>query len=159
MRILGTVDRLQLKVLQQVEDYVTPFQLVEGFDDRWWHDRAGRVGDDTLGGTEYIQFLADGVEVGRAEVTDWQLSDSYVGVDSTVPTKEIWFFEIRHDLRRQHYGAEFARHLISHYAGYPLTAFSECADEFWAGIGWHYYPRKDGDPHYRKLFVSQKIGP
>ena len=159
MRSLGVVDRLQLRVLQQIEDYVTPFQVVEGFDDRWWHDRAGRVGDDTLGGKEYIQFLADSVEVGRAEVTDWPLSDSYIGVDSTVPTKEIWFFEIRHDLRRQHYGAEFARHLISHYAGYPLIAFSEGADEFWVGIGWHYYPRKDGDPHYRKLFVSRKIGP
>ncbi|HAT1291291.1 TPA: GCN5 family acetyltransferase, partial [Corynebacterium striatum] len=63
------VDRLQLKILQQVEDYVTPFQVVEGFDDRWWHRMAGRVGDDTLGGKEYIQFLADSVEVGRAEVT------------------------------------------------------------------------------------------
>ncbi|WP_269077567.1 hypothetical protein [Corynebacterium resistens] len=40
-----------------------------------------------------------------------------------------------------------------------MIAFSEGADEFWAGIGWHYYPRKDGDPHYRKLFVSRKIGP
>ena len=109
---------------------MTPFQVVEGFDDRWWHRMAGRVGDDTLGGKEYIQFLADGVEVGRAEVTDWQLSDSYVGVDSTVPTKEIWFFEIRHDLRRQHYGAEFARHLISHYAGYPLIAFPKVLTSF-----------------------------
>ena len=98
-----------MKILQQVENYVTPFQVVEGFDDRWWHDRAGRVGDDTLGGKEYIQFLADSVEVGRAEVTDWPLSDSYIGIDSEVLTKEIWFFEIRHDLRRQHYGGEFAR--------------------------------------------------
>lgn len=75
-----------------------------------------------------------------------------------MPTKEIWFFEIRHDLRRQHYGAEFAKHLIRHYTAWPLIAFSEDADEFWAGIGWHYHPRKDGDAHYRKLFISQKTG-
>ena len=137
---------------------MTPFQVVEGFDDRWWHGRAGRVGEDSLEGREYIQFLADGMEVGRAEVAGWQLSDSYFGIDSEVLTKEIWFFEIRRDLRRQHYGAEFARHLICHYTGFPLAAFSEGADKFWAGIGWHYYPRKDGDPHYRKLYVSQKIG-
>lgn len=146
LRILGMVDRLQLRVLQQVEDYVTPFQVVEGFDDCWWHDRAGRVGEDSPEGKEYIQFLADGVEVGRAEVTDWPLSDSYIGIDSEVLTKEIWFFEIRRDLRRHHYGAAFARHLISHYSGFPLIAFSEGADEFWSGIGWHYYPRKTGIP-------------
>ncbi len=136
---------------------MTPFQVVEGFDDRWWHEGAGRVGDDTLGGKDYIQFLADGMEVGRAEITDWQLSDGYIGVDLEVRAKEIWFFEIRRDLRRQHYGAEFARHLIRHYAAFPLIAFSEGADEFLAGIGWHYYPRKDGNTHYRKLFVSQTI--
>lgn len=151
------MESLELRVLQQAEDYVTPYQVVEGFDDRWWHDRAGRVGEDTLGGNDYIQFLADGVEVGRAEVTDWQLSESYIGVDSEVSTKEIWFFEIRRDLRRQHYGAEFARHLIRHYAAWPLIAFSEGADEFWTGICWHYYPRKDGDTRYRKLFISEDI--
>ena len=69
---------------------MTPFQVVEGFDDRWWHGRAGRVGEDSLEGREYIQFLADGMEVGRAEVAGWQLSDSYFGIDSEVLTKEIW---------------------------------------------------------------------
>lgn len=150
---------LQLKVLQQVVNRVKPYQVLEGFDRRWWHDSARNLGEDTRGGTDYIQFLADGVEVGRAEVSGWQLSDSYIGIDSKVPTKQIWFFEIRRDFRRQQYGAEFARYLIRHYAACPLIAFSHEADEFWAGIGWYYYPRKDGNTiHYRKLFVSQKIG-
>ncbi|WAE78300.1 GCN5 family acetyltransferase [Corynebacterium pseudotuberculosis] len=148
------MERLQLKVLQQVKIYVTPFQAVEGFTHRWWHG----IAEDAPNRKEYIQFLIDGEEVGRAAVTNYSLPAHYVGIGSEVTTKEIEFFEIRQDLRRRHYGAEFARHLISHYTGYPLIAFSEGADEFWAEIGWHYYPRKDGDPHYCKLFVSQKIG-
>lgn len=39
----------------------------------------------------------------------------------------------------------------------PLIAFSEGADEFWDSIGWIYYPRKDGDTDYRKLFIAEQI--
>lgn len=39
----------------------------------------------------------------------------------------------------------------------PLIAFFEGADEFWDSIDWIYYPRKDGDTHYRKLFISEQI--
>lgn len=154
------MSRFELRVLPQEEDYRTPYELVEGFDDRWWHDRAGRVGDDDLGGKEYLQFLADGNEIGRAEITDCSLSDSYDGIDTPVATKEIWLFEIRQDARRHGCGAAFAQHLLEHYQGTPLIAFSEDADEFWSGIGWRYYPHKNGEgwPHYRSLFISEQVG-
>lgn len=153
------MSRFELGVLPQEEDYQTPYELVEGFNDRWWHDRAGPVGEGGLDGKEYLQFLAEGNEVGRAEITDWLLSDGYEGIDTPISTKEIWFFEIRQELRRHGYGAEFAQHLVEYYPGIPLIAFSEDADEFWSGIGWHYFPRKDGIgwPQYRSLFISEQI--
>lgn len=54
----------------------------EGFQDRWWHSRADRVGDKFLDDTEYVQFLVNDVEMGRTELIDWQLSDSYVDIDT-----------------------------------------------------------------------------
>lgn len=153
------MSRFELIILPQEEDYQTPYELVGGFNDRWWHDRAGRVGKNGLRGKEYLQFLVDGVEVGRAEITDCSLSGSYHGIDAPVRTKEICFFEIRQDARRHGYGAAFVQHLVEHYPGVLLIAFSEGADEFWSGIGWHYCPRKDGEgwPHYRSLFISEQI--
>lgn len=148
----------ELRFLVQEVDFQSPFPFGdEGFRDDWWHSNVGRVGDDTLGGTDYVQLLLDGIEMGRASLTDWQLSDSYIGIDADVPTKEIWFFEIRSTARRRGLGAEFASLLREHYASTPLIAFSEGADEFWDGIGWIHYPRKDGDTHYRKLFISERI--
>lgn len=148
----------ELIVLPQVQNYVKPFQLVEGFQNRWWQKCNDRVDEDTLGGHEYIQFLTNGIKVGRVDISDWRLSDSYVGIDSEVTTKQIWFFEIHHNVHRQGYGTAFAQHLIKHFSGAPLIAFSKDADEFWSNIGWFHYPRKDGDPRHRKLFVSQDIG-
>lgn len=147
-----------LRFLVQEVDFQSPFPFGdEGFQDNWWHSDIGRVGDDALGGTQYAQLLLDGVEMGRARLTDWQLSDSYIGIDTAVPTKEIWFFEIRSTARRRGLGARFASLLREHYAGMPLVAFSEGADEFWDSIGWIYYPRKDGDTDDRKLFISEQI--
>ncbi|CQD07320.1 GCN5-like N-acetyltransferase (fragment) [Corynebacterium striatum] len=68
------------------------------------------------------------------------------------------YADYRYQLRRTgRLGAEFASLLREHYASTPLIAFSEGADEFWESIGWIYYPRKDGDIHYRKLFISERI--
>ena len=152
------MENAELRFLVQEVDFQSPFPFGdEGFRDDWWHSNVDRVGDDTLGGTDYVQLLLDGIETGRASLTDWQLSDSYIGIDADVPTKEIWFFEIRSTARCRGLGAEFASLLREHYASTPLIAFSEGADEFWESIGWIYYPRKDGDIHYRKLFISERI--
>ena len=148
-----------MRVLPQELDYRKPYKRAIGFTERWWHDPTDRVGDDPLGGKEYLQFLVNGDEIGRAEISDWQLSDAYVGIDENIATKQIWFFEIRQDSRRHGYGAEFAHHLIKRYPGIPLIAFSEGADEFWKGIGWHYYPREDGMkwPDCSPLFASEEL--
>lgn len=154
------MQRFELNVLPQVYDYATPFKRDMGFTHDWWHSRAGRVGEDPFTGKDYVQFLVNDVEIGRAEISDWLLTDNYSGVDSELAAKQIWFFEIRQDARLKGFGAEFAKSLISHYAEIPLAAFSEEADEFWRGIGWHHYPRKDGEgePIYRNLFVSEIVG-
>lgn len=154
------MEQFELRVLKQIEDYISPFEYgTEGFRDDWWHRRAGKVGDDALGGTTYLQLLRNAIEVGRAELTPWNLSDSYIGIDTEVKCREIWFFEVRLDFRRQGCGKEFARLLTQKYSDLPLIAFSEEADDFWSSIGWHYYPRKDGEkwPHVRSLFISSKI--
>lgn len=150
--------KAELRFLVQESDFQSPFPFGdEGFQDRWWHSDIAPVEDATLCGTHYAQLLLDGVEMGRAILTDWQLSDSYIGIDTEVPTKEICFFEIRSTARRRGLGARFASLLREHYAGMPLAAFSEDADEFWRSIGWICYPRKDGDTNYRNLFISERV--
>ena len=149
----------ELRAMPQVEDYRKPYDPAVGFNDSWWHDQAERVSDAGFSGKEYLQFLAKGTEIGRAEIIDCSLSDSYVGINAPVRSKEICFFEIRQDTRRCGYGAAFAQHLVERYPMTPLIAFSEGADEFWSGIRWHYYPRKDGEewPRYRNLYISEQI--
>lgn len=149
-----------LQSLKQTEDCRSPFPAgVPGFSELWWQRRCGRVNDTpVITGTEYIQLWIDGVEIGRAELTDWTLSDSYIGISSEVPTKEIWFFEIREDQRGKGYGRFFAQALKSRYPSLPLIAFSMNADDFWSAIGWHHYPRKDNDTlGYNPLFISEAI--
>lgn len=71
------MEKAELRFLVQEVDFQSPFPFGdEGFQDDWWHSNIGPVGDDTLGGTQYAQLLLDGVEMGRARLTDWQLSDS-----------------------------------------------------------------------------------
>ncbi|MGO2864573.1 GCN5 family acetyltransferase [Corynebacterium casei] len=154
------MQQFELRILPQVEDFVTPFKRNSGFERTWWHSRAGYVGSDPFSDKDYIQFLIDETEVGRAEVTDWVLTDTYVGVHSEIAAKQITFFEIHQDNRRKGYGTEFISYLIAHYSELPLAAFSENADEFWAGIGWHHFPRRDGEgqPYIRNLYVSGPAG-
>lgn len=149
----------ELRILEQTEDYRSPFEYdTEGFNDQWWHGRAGPVGDTTLGGTIYVQFLKDDLEIGRAELTPWKLSASYVGLNKSLPCLQIWFFEIRTQFRGKDFGSMFASRLAEHFSDLPLIAFSEGADKFWDSIGWYYFPRKDGKTQsYRKLFVSRTL--
>ncbi|MGV3103799.1 GCN5 family acetyltransferase [Rothia sp. 32237D007AR] len=153
------MDQAELKILEQTQDYVSPFEYgTSGFNNDWWHGRAGKIGDTSLGGFTYLQLCLNGTEIGRAEITLWDLSDSYIGIDEVVKVREIWFFEIREEYRNQGFGAEFARLLIEAFPDRPLIAFSEGADDFWRSAGWHYYPRKDGETMgIRKLFISRKI--
>lgn len=145
--------------MSQTKDYETPYQVVEGFNTSWWHTRAGRIDVNLRGSKEYLQFRVNGMEVGRAEVIDCHLADDYNGIDIPVETKEISFFEIRQDLRRCGYGTTFVQHIVAHYNGTPVIAFSEEADAFWSSIGWSYYQRKDGEgwPYWRSLFTSEVI--
>lgn len=149
----------ELRFLTQEKDYQSPFPTDDPeFRDWWWNGNSGRLGEDPFGSTEYVEFLVDGKDVGRAKLTNWQLSASYVGIDTKRFVKEIWFFEIRSSACGQGHGTEFASLLAEQFTGTPLIAFSEGADEFWENIGWIYYPRKDGDASsYWKLFVSEPL--
>ena len=153
------MQKYELHILSQTKDYETPYQVVEGFNTSWWHTRAGRIDVNLRGSKEYLQFRVNGMEVGRAEVIDCHLANDYNGIDIPVETKEISFFEIRQDLRRRGYGTTFVQHIVAHYNGTPVIAFSEEADAFWSSIGWSYYQRKDGEgwPYWRSLFTSEVI--
>ena len=135
----------ELRILLQKEDYNKPYQVVRGFNTSWWHRRAGRVDATIRDSKEYLQFLVNGTEVGRAEVVDCQLAADYDGIDTPITTKEITFFEIRDDVRRCGYGTAFAQRIAVRYTGTPVIAFSEDADLFWAGIGLVHFRRKDGE--------------
>ena len=153
------MDQAELKILEQTQDYVSPFEYgTNGFNNDWWHCRAGKIGDTSLGGFTYLQLCINGTEIGRAEMRPLDLSDSYIGIDEVVKVREIGFFEICQEYRNHGFGTEFARLLIEAIPDRPLIAFSEGADGFWGSVGWHYYPRKDGKTMgYRKLFISRKI--
>ena len=120
----------ELRILSQKEDYNTQYQVVRGFNTSWWHRRAGRIDATIRDSKEYLQFLVNGTEVGRAEVIDCKLGADYDGIDKPITTKEITFFEIRDDVRRCGYGTAFAQCIITRYAGTPVIAFSEDADLF-----------------------------
>lgn len=81
----------ELRVLSQKEDYNTPYQVVRGFNTSWWHTRAGRIDAAIRDSKEYLQFLVNGTEVGRAEVIDCRLAADYDGIEKPITTKEITF--------------------------------------------------------------------
>lgn len=65
------MEQLELRVLKQMENYVSPFDYgTEGFNDRWWHGpRIDTIADAEDCDTAYVQLLKDGIEIGRAEIT------------------------------------------------------------------------------------------
>lgn len=144
----------QLVKMKQVEDYSPPFDhKIEGFNNSWWFDRCHKVADGD--NTDYFKLLVDGAEVARAEITPWSLSNSYLRLSTKRNVYEIWFFEVREAYRDQGIGRRFAEMLADSYAPTEVIAFSKGADDFWSSIGWERCPRKDGDPHYRPLFVNK----
>lgn len=153
------MDQVELKILKQIRDYDSPFERgTSGFDDGWWHGRAEKVGDDSLGAITYLQLCLNGIEIGRAEVGPWDLSDSYLGFEETVKVWEIQFIEIRKEYRNQGFGIEFVRLLTESFPDRPLIAYSEEADDFWVSAGWHRCPGNDGETMgNRPLFISRKI--
>ena len=155
------MEQLELRVLKQMENYVSPFDHgTEGFNDKWWHDsiRIGTIAEAEALDIAYVQLLKDGIEIGRAEITCWDLRPGYVGITTAVRCRMIWLFEINSGFRRQGYGKKFTALLTEKYSELPLIAFSKGADDFWAGIGWYFYPPKDKEEtNYMKLFASREI--
>lgn len=129
----------------------TPFEVMQGFNERWWNRRGHREGP------EWFSFLdAGGTEVARAECIPGQhIGRAYAGV--LIPEDgfvEIAFLEVREGTRRQGTGREVVRFLQEAHPGRQLAAFSEHTDEFWGALGWQRYIRLDSDPRYRPLFVG-----
>lgn len=158
--IINRMEQLELRVLKQVENYVSPFDHgTEGFNNRWWHDsRIDTIAEAEDCDTAYVQLLKDGIEIGRAEITRWDIRPAYVGINTHVRCRKIWYFEINSGFRRQGYGRKFTTLLVEKYSELPLLAFSKGADDFWAGIGWYFYPPKDKEEtNPMKLFASREI--
>lgn len=139
-----------LKQLVQTLDYVMPFNLeTPGIEPDWWGHIVGPVWDQP---SEFFSVEIDGTEVARAEV-ERPTIDGYVGVAPGTMVVELVFFEVRESHRRLGLGREAVAMIMQHYGDEVFAAFSEDADDFWAGIGWRSYPRIDGDAGYRTLFM------
>ena len=131
----------------------TPFEVVEGFNERWWNRRLMEGGR-----SEWFSFLdVGGTEVARAEsVPEAHVGSVYAGV--SIPAEgfvEIAFLEIREGARRWGVGRQAVRLLKEAHPGRQLAAFSERADEFWGALGWQRHIRLNRNPQlHRPLFVS-----
>lgn len=79
---------------------------------------------------------------------------AYVGLPHLSRPAKIWYFEVSSDARRRGNGRRAINLLVSELGPRTLFAFSEEADLFWEGIGWHHYPRSDGDATYQRLYVQ-----
>ncbi len=142
---------LVLNALPQRVDFRMPFALnVEGFTERWWDRRIGRVHERA---GEFLSFTRDGEEVARAETDRGRIDNIYVGLAPVTEVVDIVFFEVRESHRLAGVGSAAIDLILRRYKGEMLIAFSEGADGFWSGIGWTFYPREDGSRHYRPLFV------
>jgi GNAT superfamily N-acetyltransferase len=143
---------LEAVLLEQVEDYIGPFDLdIDGFDESWWTPPVGRVGSSHH---DWLSFILDGREVARAEIDyEAQLGGDYQGPPLPRRIIDIDFLEVRSDRRGEGIGKQAVELIKARYPGKVITAFSEEADEFWAAVGWRRYPRTDGSTHHRPLFV------
>jgi hypothetical protein len=143
---------IELREAVQRADYESPFDLsVPGFEERWW-DHAKRIRFDA---EDTFSFFDGAEEVARAEVVhDWDFDRiSYELIDLDPHAPNISFFEVRRDCYRQGVGRAALKLLASHYGNRDIIAYSEDADEFWAGIGWRRVRRLDGDEAFRPLFA------
>lgn len=137
--------------LPQTNDFETPFSLdVPDFTDQWWNRQVDRVQGQR---SDFLSFTLHGEEVARAEVDRDTIDNIYVGLTPAPQVVELVFFEVRQSHRRKGIGRTAVDLITERYDGEMLIAFSQCADDFWAGIGWRHHPREDGSSDYRPLFV------
>ncbi len=143
-----------LRALEQTRDYVKPFdQRVNGFTTHWWRDRAGAAGSNP--NVELVSFVDGEEEVARAEVhTRTPLYAEYVDLSAPRELVEVVCIEVRANQRGRGIGTRAVRLLERRYRDDALFAFSEGADDFWAGVGWRHFLRADGDRAYPPLFVN-----
>ncbi|MBT1620572.1 hypothetical protein N8D74_17760 (plasmid) [Curtobacterium flaccumfaciens] len=145
---------LELHQVFQTHDYRSPFDLtLDGYTDRWWNMHRSPVGESRY---DTFTFIADGVEVARAEVDpDDAVLGEYVDLDTPVDVARLTFFEVRAPRRREGLGRAAVELLAEHYPRTVLAAFSEQADQFWTACGWRLHRRSDGDPRFQPLFVHR----
>lgn len=149
-----TLTRVQLAT-RWISPHVaeTPFEVVEGFNERWWNRRLVQ-GERS----EWFSFLdVEGMEIARVEsIPEAHIGSTYAGV--SIPAEgfvEITFLEVREGTRRQGVGREVVHLLKEAHPGRQLAAFSQHADEFWGALGWQRHIRLNRNPQlYRPLFVS-----
>lgn len=149
---------LELRPAIPRADYQPAFDLaVPGFTVGWW-DRATRL---THIDTDRFSIFELDEEIARVEVDpDSRIAlEDYVELEISMPVVNIEFFEIRADQHRRGHGRQAIAMLSDHYQGRDLIAFSEGADEFWAGVEWRHVPRIDESRLYRPLFVCQRAWP
>ncbi len=127
-----------------------PFEQDDAFESRWWSDPRIVLSADTL----FIGFWAGSVEVARVEL------DADVALGMYRPTGierdvlEIQLIEVAETHRRMGFGRRAVEALVARFPARQLVAFSEEADEFWAGLGWHRFARISEPEFHRPLFVQ-----
>ena len=132
---------LQMTRMTSLESWRTPYdEDTDGFNPRWW--LAGSFSDDS---DDWWSFNKNGIEVARVLVSDGTIKDAYENIVPPARIKDITFFEVRAQYRRNGIGRESVQMLVDHYKGEVLTAFSAGADTFWNRIGFMLCPRKDGE--------------
>lgn len=77
--------------MRQTVDHQSPFDReIDGFNPEWWFSRKERAADNSR--IDYVKFLANGIDVARAEVVPRRLSNSYQFLSSERSVLEVSFF-------------------------------------------------------------------
>lgn len=129
-----------------------PFSESDDFTGDWWDDEI--YGYDP---SQHFYAFFDGQhEVARVEIeVQDTVNPEYEQPAHPGPYAVIHFFEVSADHRRKGHGTDAVQQLAGRYAGTPLVAYSQDADDFWGSLGWVRHEHKTEPEHSRPMYVSE----
>lgn len=130
-----------------------PFEEDSQFNADWWNG-SGEYEDDAQR-YSWWSLMDRQREVARLELDREVHLDEYSAVpDLGSAVCEIQLIEVVPGLRRSGIGRQVMHVLAHQHPHARLLAFSEEANEFWAGLGWVRFNHRKGSPPNRPLFVA-----
>ena len=130
-----------------------PFSESDDFTDGWWDDAIYGYGPDLQ---RFYSFFAGQHEVARAEVeVQDTLNEEYENPSHPGLYAVIHFFEVSADHRRRGYGTDAVQLIADRYAGTPLVAYSQDADDFWGSLGWTRHEHAKEPADNRTMFIGR----